>query len=257
LSPIPSSYNLTVCPKASTPCSTINFSTSSGSVNLSTQVNAAIIAPRFQAIAGAFGYTDAEAQIQLSPGSTYWNTTNSLQRCYTGSAWGGCAGAASGDVVGPGSSVSTHAASFSGTTGKLLADSGVVATAGNITATPAADATTTSSFNRHDGSNMLSFDTTNNRVYLFTNSGASFLSVQGTGGGVGIYNNNGTSCLSGFFNVACVLSWDGNTSLPTMPNGQLGPATAPSGACTVNGAWVFSGDGHATYCNSGTWATKI
>lgn len=37
----------------------------------------------------------------------------------------------------------------------------------------------------------------------------------------------------------------------------MGPATAPSGACTVNGAWVFSQDGHATFCASGTWTTKI
>lgn len=36
-----------------------------------------------------------------------------------------------------------------------------------------------------------------------------------------------------------------------------GPSTAPSGACSVNGVWVFSQDGHATYCNAGTWTTKI
>jgi hypothetical protein len=37
----------------------------------------------------------------------------------------------------------------------------------------------------------------------------------------------------------------------------IGPATAPSGACTVTGAWVFSQDGHATFCSAGTWVTKI
>lgn len=37
----------------------------------------------------------------------------------------------------------------------------------------------------------------------------------------------------------------------------LGPATAPTGSCATNGAWVFSQDGHATFCNAGTWATKI
>jgi hypothetical protein len=42
----------------------------------------------------------------------------------------------------------------------------------------------------------------------------------------------------------------------SMP-GQLGPATAPSGSCTANGEWVFSQDGHATFCASGTWTTKI
>jgi len=35
-----------------------------------------------------------------------------------------------------------------------------------------------------------------------------------------------------------------------------GPAVAPSGACTVIG-WAFSQDGHATFCNGTSWATKI
>jgi hypothetical protein len=40
-------------------------------------------------------------------------------------------------------------------------------------------------------------------------------------------------------------------------NAISGPAVAPSGACANNGAWVFSKDGHATFCNAGTWLTKI
>lgn len=36
-----------------------------------------------------------------------------------------------------------------------------------------------------------------------------------------------------------------------------GPATAPTGSCPANGVWVFSQDGHATFCASGTWVTKI
>jgi hypothetical protein len=38
---------------------------------------------------------------------------------------------------------------------------------------------------------------------------------------------------------------------------KLGPTTAPSGSCSTNGAWAFSQDGHATFCASGTWTTKI
>jgi hypothetical protein len=38
---------------------------------------------------------------------------------------------------------------------------------------------------------------------------------------------------------------------------SVGYATAPSGACTVNGLWILSEDGHATFCASGTWVTKI
>lgn len=38
---------------------------------------------------------------------------------------------------------------------------------------------------------------------------------------------------------------------------HLGPASAPSGRCGLSGAWVFSQDGHATFCDHGTWVTKI
>jgi hypothetical protein len=37
----------------------------------------------------------------------------------------------------------------------------------------------------------------------------------------------------------------------------LGPLTAPAGPCTTKGAWVFSQEGHATYCNGSVWVTKI
>ncbi len=37
----------------------------------------------------------------------------------------------------------------------------------------------------------------------------------------------------------------------------MGPAAAPAGSCSTNGAWVFSQDGHATFCAAGTWVTKI
>jgi len=40
---------------------------------------------------------------------------------------------------------------------------------------------------------------------------------------------------------------------------QLGPITAPpsGSSCSTNGAWVFSQDGHATFCANGTWTMKI
>lgn len=37
----------------------------------------------------------------------------------------------------------------------------------------------------------------------------------------------------------------------------LGPATAPTGACSPNGTWVFSQDGKGTVCIAGTWVTKV
>lgn len=52
---------------------------------------------------------------------------------------------------------------------------------------------------------------------------------------------------------------DPTTGLVTAPLGFNGPATAPTGTCPTIGAWIFSQDGHATFCPSsgGTWATKI
>ena len=35
-----------------------------------------------------------------------------------------------------------------------------------------------------------------------------------------------------------------------------GPAAAPTGGCSSNGAWVFSKDGHATFCNAGNVADE-
>jgi hypothetical protein len=46
---------------------------------------------------------------------------------------------------------------------------------------------------------------------------------------------------------------DGSVSFPS----YTGPVSAPSGACPTNGVWVFSQDGHATFCAGGTWVTKL
>lgn len=94
--PIGASYNMTICPNASSKCASINFKPSGGSLSLSSQINAAITAPRFQATPTNYGYNDAEAILQVHPGSTYWNVTSSVTRCYTGSAWGVCSAGGSG-----------------------------------------------------------------------------------------------------------------------------------------------------------------
>ena len=39
-------------------------------------------------------------------------------------------------------------------------------------------------------------------------------------------------------------------------NVYKGPATAPTGTCSVVG-WAFSQDGHISFCNGTTWVTKI
>ncbi|HEY0308450.1 MAG TPA: glycosyl hydrolase family 28-related protein [Acidobacteriaceae bacterium] len=38
---------------------------------------------------------------------------------------------------------------------------------------------------------------------------------------------------------------------------QIGPAVAPTGSGCSSGTWVFSQDGHATFCSAGAWVTKI
>jgi hypothetical protein len=57
-------------------------------MNLSSSLTGIIPAPRFRAVAGSYGYTDVEAIVQNTPGSTYWSTSGNCQRYYTSSVWG-------------------------------------------------------------------------------------------------------------------------------------------------------------------------
>lgn len=56
-------------------------------------------------------------------------------------------------------------------------------------------------------------------------------------------------------NCPATVGTDGVATFPAV----VGPAAAPTGTCATIGQWVFSQDGHATFCpsNGGTWATKI
>jgi hypothetical protein len=58
-------------------------------------------------------------------------------------------------------------------------------------------------------------------------------------------------------NLTISTKQDGSQFNPLVPRFQVGVVTAPTGACANNGEWVFSEDGHATFCASGTWVTKI
>ena len=90
ITPVGSSWKLSVCPNAITLCGNYTFTAVGSSMNLSSALTPIIPAPRFHPVAGAYGYNDAEAVLQLIPGSTYWNVTSSTQHCWTGSAWGVC-----------------------------------------------------------------------------------------------------------------------------------------------------------------------
>jgi hypothetical protein len=77
--------------------------------------------------------------------------------------------------------------------------------------------------------------------------------------GDGTIMNNGISCGTAYTYLspgAIVPSVSGSAIYPTTQS-IFGPATAPSGSCSPSGVWVFSQDGHATACISGTWTTKI
>jgi hypothetical protein len=64
--------------------------------------------------------------------------------------------------------------------------------------------------------------------------------------------SGGLSVGTATFNAA-----DPGLGIISSQNGYIGAATAPSGSCSPNGVWVLSQDGHATFCASGTWVTKI
>jgi hypothetical protein len=89
---------------------------------------------------------------------------------------------------------------------------------------------------------------------------AGALSVQRTANATNSLNN--VQLLSGAFVGTTAISHaygiiQDSRGNVTLPAGVLGPATAPSGDCTDNGAWVFSQDGHATFCANGVWTTRI
>lgn len=90
ITPVGSSWNLKVCPDAIAQCGIFNFTAIGASMDLSASLTTAIPAPRFHPVSGAYGYNDTEAILSLVPGSTYWNVSSSLQRCYSGSAWTVC-----------------------------------------------------------------------------------------------------------------------------------------------------------------------
>jgi hypothetical protein len=70
---------------------------------------------------------------------------------------------------------------------------------------------------------------------------------------VPISEDNGPS----FRNLLDDGSGNGSVQGQFSSGSYMGPATAPTGSCSTSGAWVFSQDGHATFCAGGTWVMKI
>jgi hypothetical protein len=100
ITPIGSTYQLSICPNASSKCGILNFTTTGSTQDITASVNAAIPAPRFNAVPGTYGYADVEALLSLPVGATYWNTVNNCQRYNNGSSWACGSSAYTGTVSG-------------------------------------------------------------------------------------------------------------------------------------------------------------
>jgi hypothetical protein len=87
ISPISSSWTLSICPMASSSCGAVTLATSGTTMDITSSLPHLIPAPRFNAMAGAFGYSDTEAINTLPTGGTYWNVGQSCQRYYNGTTW--------------------------------------------------------------------------------------------------------------------------------------------------------------------------
>lgn len=100
ITPTGASWELTICSQTSAPCQIIQGLPITGSsVDLSTNISSALIAPRFIGGVGTFGYADVEVQ-NLQFGMVYWNVTSNSCRQYTGTAWGSCSTGGGGAGLG-------------------------------------------------------------------------------------------------------------------------------------------------------------
>lgn len=101
ISPVGSTYRIYICPHASSPCGTFILALTSDT-DITSPINANIKAPRFDAVAGAFGYNNFEANPHLVSGSTYYNVLNTCQTYYNAitSSWA-CAGSSTTTISTP------------------------------------------------------------------------------------------------------------------------------------------------------------
>lgn len=125
VSPGGSSWDLNVCPLASAPCTNFNFGTSSSTLDITTTLNSVLIAPRFNAISGTYGYVDAEAINTIPIGGTYYNVTNNCVRVHAISTGWTCIGIAAGAITGTLTAGLIPIATGANTVGNSLIDYGL------------------------------------------------------------------------------------------------------------------------------------
>lgn len=101
ITPVGSQWDIIVNPNASAQGGRLTISICN-SGDISAAVNAAIVAPRFTAKAGAYGYNSTEAMLQNIPGSNYWDVTQNCQNYYNSNTSSWACGGGSGGGGSPG-----------------------------------------------------------------------------------------------------------------------------------------------------------
>jgi hypothetical protein len=99
--PANSTWTFNICPNVSSPrCGAVTIPVVGASPNISSQITAAIPAPRIGGGVGAFAYADVE--VLAVPNNSYYNTSTAVGlRCY-GSSWGACGSGGGGGSPGGG-----------------------------------------------------------------------------------------------------------------------------------------------------------
>jgi hypothetical protein len=88
IQPAGSSYTFTLCAKTVAPCSVIpNISVNGATEDLSSTLSSLVIAPRFAAVSGAYGYNDTEVSPTPLPGGRYFNVTDQTTHEWNGTVW--------------------------------------------------------------------------------------------------------------------------------------------------------------------------
>ena len=214
IAPAGSGWTLTVCPLASAPCGTYQFSSAGTTMNISSNLTKAITSPRFNAGTGAFGYADLEVITPVSQGGYYWNVMLATQRFWNGSVWvsGGSGGGGGGGYPGCSSDNAYGILCSGGYAGKFFST-------GTL---PATDVT----INTHSSPIPASwtFD-------MYTPSTAFGSLVSG-----GSVDSSGTMHVNGLIDTAL-----GTSTSPICPNGISGAFTTTGCAAGGSGSSGLSG----------------
>ena len=132
ITPSGSTWQYTICPNASTKCGVFTIAAVGSTQSLTSMIPAIIPAPRFLAVAGAYGYADIETINQQPVGGTYWNTSASCQKYYNSLSWN-CIGTVGGAVIAV--TASAPIVSSGGTTPNITCTTAGTSTTGCISST--------------------------------------------------------------------------------------------------------------------------